>query len=163
MLQGNIVARADIRNPVIRSVAEIAKYQELFGWRALFQGFLPLYCRETVYVAAITAVGPVIASELSSYNTGESKDGSSTVLGFIGSFAVGTLAGVISAPMQTMNVLAKDERYRGVSLRKMFAAEIWSNQNVFHRLMFGSAIRSVRCGLASTLYYIYRNIFSENI
>ena len=164
MLQGNIVARPDIRNPFLRSVTEIAKYQQMFGWRALFQGFLPLYCRESIYVAAITAVGPILASKLSSLSIGAQEE-SMTLAGALGTFSVGVLAGVISAPMQTMNVVAKDERYRGFSLRAAFATEIWTAEsNIFkvvHRLMFGSAIRSVRCGCASTLYYFYRNLFAE--
>lgn len=165
MLQGNIVARPDIRNPFVRSVTEIDKYQRLFGWRALFQGFLPLYCRETIYVAAITAVGPFLASKLSSGSI-DAQEESMTLAGALGTFSVGTLAGVISAPMQTLNVVTKDERYRGFSLRAAFTTEIWTveNNNIFkalRRLMFGSAIRSVRCGCASTLYYIYRNIFSQ--
>lgn len=79
--------------------------------------------REFIYIAAITAVNPIVtkyvAERTQSYRN--SKQETAAAVGLLhkhffpalSAFGVGCTAGVLSAPCQTLNALMKSEKHRG--------------------------------------------------
>ena len=113
------------------------------GWRALWAGFPALWARETVYIAAVTVLNPLAAARVPQHA--------------LAAFAVGFGAGLVSAPLQTLNVVLKDERNRGVP--RAWAPLLSGDwPAVVHRLFFGAASRSARTGAAGVLWYAARRL-----
>ena len=100
---------------------EIAQYTSKYGTRALFQGFASLALREFTYISAITVVNPIVTAKLTELQQGQGGpsagfSSAGKAWGFLGAFSVGMSAGIISAPIQTINAMSKDERNRGKSV-----------------------------------------------
>lgn len=140
---------------------ELAAYAQAHGMRALYGGMVALYLRELTYMAAITAVNPIVTAELSKPRPGEDP-ARGFWRGFGGSLAVGGAAGIASAPFQTVNAMAKSEENRGTSsialLRRIFRERGLAGG--WHRLYYGAATRSVRTALISSVYYSWRKAFN---
>ena len=116
------------------------------GLRALWAGFPALWARETLYIASVTVLNPLAAA--------------SVPYPPLAAFAVGFSAGMLTAPLQSVNVVCKDERNRGVSQpwRSLFANG-WSSATV-DRLFYGAFPRSLRIGCAGVLWYFARQLTS---
>ena len=142
-------------NPLLTPLREIAAYTREAGAAALFGGFTPLLAREFIYIAAITAVNPIVTSYVSQRADSSAGGAGAALLPAAAAFGVGCTAGVLSAPCQTMNALMKSEKHRGVRmsehLRRIFGKG--ARQGVW-RLYYGALTRSVRCGGAGVLYYV---------
>ena len=142
-------------NPLLTPLREIAAYTREAGAAALFGGFTPLLAREFIYIAAITAVNPIVTSYVSQRAESSAGGAGAALLPAAAAFGVGCTAGVLSAPCQTMNALMKSEKHRGVRmsehLRRIFRKG--ARQGVW-RLYYGALTRSVRCGGAGVLYYV---------
>jgi hypothetical protein len=116
--------------------------------RLMLSGLLPLWARETIYVASVTILNPHLTTD---------NPNATLVEKCASAFAVGFSAGMISAPIQTLNVLQKDERNAGKSLRSLFLTPTSSeNQLNIKRLFFGSGSRSFRTGAAGVLWFLSR-------
>jgi len=135
------------------------EYVRIHGIAALFKGVSLVTFREFIYISSITAVNPWTISKAQTLSHKESfaRDG-------IVAFSVGFSAGMISAPVQTLNVLSKDERNLYLPLKKIVSREIRALPplQAIERLFFGALIRSTRCGGAGLLYLAWRKIFCPN-
>lgn len=77
--------------------------------------------REFIYIAAITAVNPIVTKYVSERTHAYRSSGRDEAEGLLekhglpalSAFGVGCTAGVLSAPCQTMNALMKSEKHRG--------------------------------------------------
>ena len=142
-------------NPLLTPLREIAAYTREAGAAALFGGFTPLLAREFIYIAAITAVNPIVTSYVSQRAESSAGGAGAALLPAAAAFGVGCTAGVLSAPCQTMNALMKSEKHRGVRmsehLRRIFGK---GARHGVWRLYYGALTRSVRCGGAGVLYYV---------
>jgi len=115
----------------------ILSYAQRRGARGLMKGFGMLWGRETVYIAAVTGLNPLFAGRH----------------GVLAAFAVGFGAGMISAPLQTLNVVMKSEANVSASLMDVVRSERLG----VRRLWKGSLPRSLRTGLAGILWYRARS------
>lgn len=144
----------------------MGEYVVKFGPKRLFGGFVWLWSRETVYVAAVSVLNPALTSYVGKVN---SKDDAGMIHAKKSAvaFGVGFGAGMISAPLQTLNVLKKDEASKGFTLTQLLRideATFRSKTTVTtlaRRLFFGSASRSVRTGAAGVLWFNCRHIVNE--
>jgi hypothetical protein len=143
---------------------QMAKNSPIGPYRWLGSGFVALWLREIVYVSAVTVVTPILWR-----TKWKSPDGMA--------FCVGFSAGMISAPIQTLNVLMKDER--NVKVYVETRKHYWGNFNVrlkcwidalfregekthtakssygyhlINRMFYGSLSRSFRIGGVSILW-----------
>jgi hypothetical protein len=118
-------ARHAAISPLLQPLREILEYKRRHGLRALFGGFTPLLAREFIYIAAITAVNPVV----SSWAVGNERSAGAAAVkgddrhrhlavlkGGLAAFSVGCTAGVLSAPCQTLNAMMKSESHRCTSM-----------------------------------------------
>ena len=133
------------------------------GFRALWGGFLPLWARETVYIGAVTVLNPLAAAFASGVGSGVSVGVGPVTIpapALVSSFVVGFSAGMVTAPLQTINVVLKDERNRG---RARAWAPLFSGgwRAATRRLFFGSVPRSTRTGLAGVLWYLARDVVNR--
>jgi len=116
------------------------------GLRGLWAGFPALWARETVYIAAVTVLNPLAAERVPQPA--------------LAAFAVGFGSGFASAPLQTLNVVMKDERNRGV--RRAWAPLLAGDAaTVLNRLFYGAAARSTRTGAAGVLWYAARRLTAD--
>ncbi|GBG26383.1 Hypothetical Protein FCC1311_026042 [Hondaea fermentalgiana] len=134
-------------------------YQQAHGMRALYKGLSCVVLREFIYIASITVVNPyaVRYSEQLTSNSSFSRAAET-----MAAFSVGFTAGMVSAPVQTVNAMMKDERNRSSGLADIVRRDLSQGfvGNV-RRLYFGSFIRSLRCGGAGVLYHTWRTVLSE--
>ncbi len=78
--------------------------------------------REFIYIAAITAVNPIVTKYVAERTQSHGPSTSDESVGMLkkhslpalSAFGVGCTAGILSAPCQTMNALMKSEKHRGV-------------------------------------------------
>ena len=70
---------------------------------------------------------------------------------------------VVSAPFQTLNAMAKSERWRGVSAAQIARREIapLGVGGGARRLFYGALTRSARTGCACVLYFAYRALYDD--
>lgn len=118
-------------------VVDLVRYAQKHGARRLYGGLLPLWARETIYVSATMVLNPW-------WTTSEGAAG----VNCLKAFALGFSAGMISAPCQTLSVMAKDE----VPHRDKLTLK---------RLFYGSMTRSIRTGAAGVLWFLARRV-SDN-
>ncbi|KAH9260868.1 hypothetical protein BASA81_001335 [Batrachochytrium salamandrivorans] len=121
-------------------VVDLVRYAQKHGMRRLYGGFLPLWARETIYVSATMVLNPWWTTT----GMGEGAAG----VNCLKAFALGFSAGMISAPCQTLSVMAKDE----VPHREKLT---------LNRLFYGSMTRSIRTGAAGVLWFLARRV-SDN-
>jgi hypothetical protein len=115
--------------------------------RLILAGLLPLWARETVYVAAVTILNPMMTTNNMNATVAEKC---------ASAFAIGFSAGMISAPLQTLNVLQKDDRNNGKSLKALVFPSKEEGGFSWRRLFFGSGSRSFRTGSAGVLWFLAR-------
>jgi len=116
--------------------------------RLMLSGLIPLWARETIYVCAVTVLNPMMTCE---------NPNASIYQKCVSAFAIGFSAGMISAPLQTLNVMQKDERNYGRSLRSLVFPPAEEGGFSFKRLFFGSGSRSFRTGAAGVLWFMSRH------
>ena len=160
MLQSKpFISKADSPNPFLRPLQEIRRYASVHGVRPLFGGFTPLLAREFIYISAVTVVNPIATTYARSKS-------SSWACGAAAAFSVGMCAGLISAPLQTLNALTKDERHRSKPFSSIWRSEIAPEEGtplgrVAQRLFYGAFVRSLRTGSANVLYFSARLLLAD--
>ncbi len=152
LLQNGVPAKNKSPSKVhqlLQPLFSIIQYRRENGIRLLYKGYSPLASREFIYISAISVVNP------RAVHLCANKD----IPGWMGAFAVGFSAGMISAPLQTLNAIMKDERNKSRDLKEIFRSDVLSKgiKNGIHRLFYGAATRSVRCGGAGILYHFWRD------
>ncbi|EKX33125.1 hypothetical protein GUITHDRAFT_120692 [Guillardia theta CCMP2712] len=129
-------------------------YTKTHGLRALYGGVTPLFLREFVYVFAITVANPQVTKLVEREIHAFKMERHASIFGGFGAFLIGTSAGLVTAPFQTLNALMKSEANRGQRmlhvLQEMFQRGALPGIN---RLWYGAATRSMRTGGAGVLYY----------
>eukprot|EP00290_Baffinella_frigidus_P002897 CAMPEP_0180176382 /NCGR_PEP_ID=MMETSP0986-20121125/37257_1 /TAXON_ID=697907 /ORGANISM="non described non described, Strain CCMP2293" /LENGTH=165 /DNA_ID=CAMNT_0022128989 /DNA_START=11 /DNA_END=505 /DNA_ORIENTATION=- len=103
-------------NPFLQPLVEISAYTKVHGVRALYAGAIPLLLRELCYISSITVANPIATKYLERTSGG----GGSIVQGTAAAFSVGAMAGMVSAPFQTINAMMKSEANRGKRLPSIF-------------------------------------------
>lgn len=145
-------------------VRAMVEYQREFGLRALYKGISFVVLREFIYIASITVINPY-AVAYSKRIVGEEK-GYKRSAEALAAFSVGFSAGMVSAPVQTINAMMKDERNHSRSLAEIvkrdliFEASEGGFMATVRRLYFGSLIRSLRCAGAGVLYHTWRTVLA---
>ena len=119
--------------------------------RLMFSGLLPLWARETIYVSAVTILNPMMTT------TENSSSSSSLLTKCFSAFSIGFCAGMITAPIQTLNVMQKDERNVGQSIRRLVFPPPEQGGFSIQRLFFGAGSRSFRTGAAGVLWFLSRS------
>ena len=155
-------ARAARARAWARPVLELAAYTHEFGARRLFAGTAPLFVREGIYIFAVSTGTPALAALLlAPAGGGEGGGREAWRDGAALAFGVGLLAGVVSAPAQTLSAMLK---YDGgpatlrAALREIYAPG-WAGGT--RRIFYGSATRALRVGGAGVLYYSYRRLYQN--
>lgn len=134
-------------------IADVVHYAKTKGVRRLItSGLGPLWARETIYVAAVTVLNPMMTTN---------NPKSSMVEKCVSAFGIGFCAGMISAPLQTLNVMQKDERNAGRSLNDIFLSKRPGEEFSLKRMFYGSATRSLRTGAAGVLWFVSRAEVSQ--
>lgn len=121
---------------------DLALYVKANGIRRLYGGFLWLWSREMVYMSTVTVLNPALTASIETDYLAKCAT----------AFAIGFTSGMVSAPLQTVNILYKDERNVSNSWKQMIGSK-----PSWRRFFDGSGSRSFRTGLAGILWFSARD------